>query len=246
MPQSLLTSPLAPDRDPLGRALRDYHGGRTDAEIHVTCNRADDDVLPVAHLFRTFRQMPRLEQTALRTCRGRVLDVGAGAGAHTLWLQQHHHVVTALDHSAAAVAVMRARGVQDARAEPLADFQGDPYDTVLLMMNGAGLAGTLDALPAFLTRLRGWLRPGGQVLLDSSDLWFLYEEEDGSYRIDLNDHYHGEMVYRMHYDGVSSDPFPWLFVGFDLLHDAAQMAGLQAVCLVEGPHHDYLARLTRA
>ncbi|MGB3618767.1 MAG: class I SAM-dependent methyltransferase [Catalinimonas sp.] len=188
--------------------------------------------------------MPPLERTALRACRGRVLDVGAGAGPHALWLQARGLGVTALDTSGGAVAAMRQRGVRDVQHGSIEALGGDTYDTLLLLMNGAGLAGTLNALPRLLGHLRTLLRPGGQILLDSSDVRYLYVEEDGALSIDLNDRYHGEMVYQMHYGGESSSPFPWLFVDHDLLSDAALRAGLRTELVTEGAHYDYLSRLT--
>ena len=236
---------LPATHDPLGLALQHYQSGQRGLQLRVSCDRTADDVLPVDYLFRTFRQMPHLERAALRACRGRVADVGAGAGAHALWLQRQGLAVTALDHSAAAVAVMRARGVTDARATALHHFNDEKFDTVLLLMNGAGLAGTLAQLPALLAHLANWLLPGGQMLLDSSEVLYLYEDENGGYRLNLNDRYHGELVYQMHYAGRSSFPFPWLFVGFDLLADAAHAVGLRAERLFAGPHHHYLARIGR-
>ncbi|SDK66347.1 Methyltransferase domain-containing protein [Catalinimonas alkaloidigena] len=241
MKSSLL---LAPHQDPMGQAIRDFWQGQADDAIVVTSDRADDDEIPVAYLFRTWDEMPPLEQEALRACRGRVLDVGAAAGSHALWWQAQGGAVTALDYSPLAVEVMQQRGVHDARAMRFEDLHDETYDTVLMLMNGAGLAGTLGRLPAFLQHAATLLQPGGQILLDSADILYLYEEEDGSYYLDLNDRYYGEMRYQMQYKDARSKPFSWLFVSYDLLEDAAHAAGLHCECLAEGDTDNYLARLT--
>jgi hypothetical protein len=115
---------------------------------------------------------------------------------------------------------------------------------LLLLMNGIGLAGKIDNLDWFFTKIRELLNPGGQVLLDSSDIIYLYENEDGSVDLDLNSDYYGEMVYRFGYDGEISEPFDWLYVDFDLLSQFAEMHGFKCEMLAQGSHYDYLARLS--
>ena len=236
---------LAEGKDPMGQAIRDYfetgHAGR----LRVFSPQFDEDELPVAALFRTEERMPKLERTALDLCRGRVLDVGAGAGCHSLALQRRGLDVTAIDISPLSVEVMRCRGVKSAVAADLFDetFSGC-YDTVLMLMNGSGIIGRLERMPLFFHRMKQLLAAGGQVLMDSSDLRYVFENEDGSWDIDLNAGYYGELEYQMQYQKVKGEPFDWLYVDFDTLAFHAQANGFRAELMEEGSHYDYLARLS--
>ena len=229
----------------MGQAIRDYfetgHAGR----LRVFSPQFDEDELPVAALFRTEERMPKLERTALDLCRGRVLDVGAGAGCHSLALQQRGVDVTAIDISPLSVEVMRRRGVKLAVAADLFDetFAGC-YDTVLMLMNGSGIIGRLERMPLFFRRMKQLLAEGGQVLMDSSDLRYVFENEDGSWDIDLNAGYYGELEYQMQYQKVKGESFDWLYVDFDTLAFHAQANGFRAELMEEGGHYDYLARLS--
>ena len=239
------TKLLAEGKDPMGQAIRDYfetgHAGR----LRVFSPQFDEDELPVAALFRTEERMPKLERTALDLCRGRVLDVGAGAGCHSLALQQKGLDVTAIDISPLSVEVMRCRGVKSAVAADLFDetFAGC-YDTVLMLMNGSGIIGRLERMPLFFRRMKQLLAAGGQVLMDSSDLRYVFENEDGSWDIDLNAGYYGELEYQMQYQKVKGESFDWLYVDFDTLAFHAQANGFRAELMEEGGHYDYLARLS--
>ena len=239
------TKLLAEGKDPMGQAIRDYfetgHAGR----LRVFSPQFDEDELPVAALFRTEERMPKLERTALDLCCGRVLDVGAGAGCHSLALQQKGLDVTAIDISPLSVEVMRCRGVKSAVAADLFDetFAGC-YDTVLMLMNGSGIIGRLERMPLFFHRMKQLLAAGGQVLMDSSDLRYVFENEDGSWDIDLNAGYYGELEYQMQYQKVKGEPFEWLYVDFDTLAFHAQANGFRAELVAEGGHYDYLAVLS--
>ena len=241
-----MTTTTAPDI--LGLALLDCQRGKTKATLTVHCSVAEDEPLPAAYFFRTVLQMPDLERQALDECRGRVLDLGAGAGAHTLELQSRGFAdVKAVDVSAGAVAVMAARGVREVAQHSLFDAQlsdGLPYDTILLLMNGLGLVGTLTGLDKFLAHARTLLAPGGQILATSSDVAYLYEEEDGSVVLDLNGPYHGEIEYTLSYKQQTGESFPWLFLEAGLLRDAAESAGYAAEFIGHDEQEQYLVRLT--
>ena len=240
-----MTTTSAPDV--LGQALLDYHHGKHQATVTVHCSAADDEPLPAAYFFRTLLQMPELERLALDEARGRVLDLGAGAGCHSLELQSRGFAfVKAVDVSAGAAQVMTERGVQVvARHDLYAPLPATelPYDTILLLMNGLGLTGTLDGLDKFLAHARTLLAPGGQILATSSDVRYLYEDEDGALVINLNGPYYGEVKYTLSYHGKAGEPFPWLFVEAALLNDAAETAGYTAEFLREDEDDQYLVRL---
>lgn len=228
--------------DPIGLALADYLAGNKKAEIVVESNLADDDLIPVSYLFRTLADMPELEQLALEQCKGKILDVGAGAGCHTLALQQQGFDVTAVDISEGAIKAMKQQGVQDVTQENIFELQGK-YDTLLMLMNGIGISGTLAGLDRFLVHAKSLLNPGGQILLESSDILYMFEDEDGSVVLDLNAAYYGEVKYNMKYQAQESGWFDWLFIDPAILEDYATKHAFKFEILYEGEAGNYLARL---
>lgn len=235
---------LSPNNDPMGAAIRDYQSKGKASRLRVLSSMFDEDEMPVAHLFRTFNQMPRLEQKALSMAKGRVLDIGAGAGCHALALQERGLEVKAIDISPLSCEVMKERGVKDAECVNLFDpqLQGK-YDTLLLLMNGTGIAGKLNRLSMLLNRLKELLAEGGQILIDSSDLKYIYENEDGSMDIDLNAPYYGEVDYQMQYKNIKGEPFDWLYTDPMLLASISKQCGLNCEIVEEGENYDFLARL---
>ena len=230
--------------DHMGAAIYDFHkNGKADTLV-VRSSMFDDDESPVADLFRDFAQMPALERAALQMAKGRTLDVGAGAGCHSLALKQMGKEVVAIDISRLSVDVMKERGV-DARLVDFYDSSFDEkFDTILMLMNGTGIIGNLDNIGNFFSALKRLLRPDGCVYVDSSDLRYLYEEEDGSLEIDLADDYYGQLDYQMQYKDVVGEPFDWLYLDFNTLAYYAEENGFNAELVAEGEHYDYLARLT--
>ncbi|RNI28448.1 class I SAM-dependent methyltransferase [Rufibacter immobilis] len=232
--------------DPMGRAISAYWAGNKKAAVTVYADQLEADELPAAYLFREESEMPEREQFALGLARGRVLDIGAGAGSHALALQERGLDVTALEISPLACAVQRERGVKKVLEGDFFSLPATPHDTLLLLMNGIGLAGTLENLPHFLATCKKWLAPGGQMLLESSDILYLYQEEDGSVVLDLNGAYYGELIYMMAFGQERGAPFPWLFIDFDLLQQYAEEAGFTAELLLQEEDDHYIARLQLA
>jgi SAM-dependent methyltransferase len=235
---------LRAEGDPMGAAIYDYHKNGCADSLIVSSSMFEDDTIPVDTLFREFDDMPELEKTALEEAYGDILDVGAGSGCHSLALKKMGKNADAMDISPLSVAVMRERGVN----AYLADFYDEAfdrkYDTVLMLMNGTGIIGNLDNMPDFFARLRQILKPGGCLLIDSSDLRYLFEEEDGSLMIDLADDYYGQLDYSTSYKEVQGEPFDWLYVDFDTLAFYAEENGFRTELLSQGDHYDYLAKLT--
>lgn len=238
------TDLLTADKDPTGAAILDYlEHGKAD-KLRVFSSQFDEDEIPVRTLFRTEKQMSPLERTALQLASGRILDVGAGSGCHSLALQAAGKEVEAIDISPLSVEAMRRRGVGQAmQANLFSDSFCGAYDTLLMLMNGSGIIGRLENLPAFFRKAKQLLRPGGSILMDSSDLRYLYEDEDGSFVIDIAGDYYGEVDFRMQYKQVEGDPFDWLYIDFQTLSLYAAQNGFTAELVKEGKHYDYLARL---
>lgn len=237
---------LKADKDPMGQAISDYfHTGKA-KKLRVLSSMFDEDEIPVSTLFRSLEEMNEMERKALDAVQGRILDVGAGSGCHTLELQKRGHSVTAIDISPLSVETMQARGVADAR---LADFYapecGGPYHTLLMLMNGSGIIGSLQGMERFFRRVDELLSPGGQVLMDSSDLRYVYEDEDGQMDWDPEWGYYGEVDYRMQYGRIKGEPFDWLYVDMETLSQHAGQYGFRTEMLHLGAHYDYLVRITR-
>ena len=228
----------------MGQAIADYHATGRAARLRVFSPMFDEDEIPVATLFRRFDEMPAIEQEALKVADGAILDVGAGAGCHSLALQAMEKRVTAIDISPLAVETMQQRGVKDVREQDFFTLDGR-FDTILMLMNGIGIVGTLSRLPAFFMQVDHLLAPGGQVLCDSSDLCYIYEDEDGIIDLTGIEGYYGELSYQLQYKAIKGEPFPWLFIDPETLREQAAAQSFHCDILARGEHYDYLARLTR-
>lgn len=229
--------------DPFGEAIHDYFEKGKAPNLTVNTNYTENEQIPVSYLFRTEREMPALEIAALKLCKGKILDVGAAAGCHSLVLQKKGYNVTALEISGKAVEVLKKRGIQKVIKEDIYNYSTKKYDTILLLMNGTGIGGTILGLKKLLQHLKTLLNEKGQVIIDSSDIKYLFEEEDGSMWVDLNNtKYYGEMEYEITYK-KSIAKFNWLFIDFNSLKNIAGEIGLKCTQISEGDHFDYLAQL---
>jgi hypothetical protein len=228
--------------DPIGKAILEYASKPKPFDIVVESDLCDDDIIPIEVLFRSYEDMPAIEQVALSKCQGKILDVGAAAGAHSKWLMDAGFDVSAIDTSPGAVSYLSQVGLR-ARVKDFYALKGEKYDTLLMLMNGIGLAGSLSNLPNALKQASLLLTPNGKLLCDSSDVSYLYEDEDGGTWIDLNSEYHGNFRFRMSYKREIGDWFDWLYVDFDTLFKVGSSAGFTVRKIAEQDEH-YLAELT--
>lgn len=238
------TGLLSPHKDPMGAAIADYFTKGRAAKLRVFSSQFDEDEIPAEQLFRTFDEMPLLEQEALRRATGKILDCGAGSGCHALALQDMGKQVEAIDISPLSVETMQKRGVRQAYCVNLFDEHYlQKFDTILMLMNGSGIIGKLENMSTFFAKMKQLLNPGGCIYMDSSDLRYLFEDEDGSFLIDLVGGYYGEIDFRMQYKQVKGDTFDWLYIDFQTLSYYASENGFRAELVKEGEHYDYLACL---
>ena len=228
--------------DIFGKALLDYYNGNYTENIITSTNISEDDEMPLDYLFRDYKDMSKLEQKSLQLAKGRILDVGCGAGIHSLYLQNKGFDVKAIDISKGAIEVAQKLGIRNAEQIPVLD-ETEKFDTILLMMNGTGIFETLAKTPHYLKHLKTLLNPNGQILVDSTDIKYMYEDEDGGYWQDLNANYYGELDYLLSYKGEDAELITWLYLDFETLSSASEKAGLQCELIMEGEHYDYLARL---
>jgi SAM-dependent methyltransferase len=226
-------------QDILGQAIADYYNYERDQALWVHDTHGPKVQMPVSVYFRPEKDMPALELKALDHCRGKVLDIGAGAGSHALALQDRDIAVTAIDISPLAVATMTMRGVEQAHNQDIFSLTSGDYDTLLLMMNGIGLCSNLQGFHRFLKHAKGLLAPGGQLIFDSSDVAYLYE--DG---IPVMTGYYGEVKCRYEYKKQKTDWFTWLYADRETLKTIAAEEGYHTEILYEDNDDQYLAKLT--
>ena len=224
-------------KDILGQAQMDFYRQEPGGKLWVNNKYGKREEMPVEVYFRDMTDMPELEWRALQQCRGKILDIGAGAGSHALALQHLCQDVTGLDISPLSAALMTQRGVKKVLCEDFYLLKNGGYDTLLLMMNGIGLAGTLDGLRSFLATARKHLRPGGQLLFDSSDIAYLY-----SGKLPKGPGYYGEIDYQYEYRRRKSDWFQWLFIDQKTLTALAVKEGWETEILFDNGHDQYLAK----
>ncbi|WP_289663358.1 class I SAM-dependent methyltransferase [Flavobacterium panacagri] len=233
-------------KDLFGKAIFDFHTNNSPEDIITETSISEEDEMSVEYLFRTYNEMPKIEQKALQLAKGKILDVGCGAGSHALSLQNERNLeVIAIDISEKAIETCLLRGVKSAKVQNILDFEGEKFDTILLLMNGTGIFGKLKNCNEYLTKLKMLLNPDGQILIDSSDIIYMFDEdEDGGKWIPSENDYYGELVFNIKYKNEKEEPFDWLYLDYNTLQNAAIANGLKCELILEGEHYDYLAKLS--
>ena len=251
----------------MGRAIAEYWKTKTADRLRVFSPMFEEDEIPLTTLFRSYEDMPEIERKALDMAKGRILDVGAGAGCHSLVLQKRGLDVTAIDVSPLSVETMKEREVKKVIEQNFFTLEGQAmeqrepssllewpsrdrvrrsqFDTILMLMNGIGIVGTLERMPEFFKQLDKILASGGQVLCDSSDISYAFEDEEGKIDIPNEMDYYGEHSFRMQYKDTIGEPFDWLYIDADTLKQKAGRCGYAVEVVAEGGHYDYLARITK-
>jgi SAM-dependent methyltransferase len=223
--------------DVFGSALTDVFNNNAGDILWIHNNYDEKEEMPVDVFFRSADEMPPLETLAMNLCKGKILDAGAGAGSHSLVLQNYGHDVTALEISGKACSIMQSRGIRKVINQNFYAHD-ERYDTILLLMNGLGLAGSLENLGLFLDRCSVLLNPEGRILFDSSDISYLYQEialpENG---------YFGDIKYCYEYKNLMGNWFDWLYIDMETLSTVAEKKGWTLEILFEDEHDQYLGML---
>ena len=232
-------------KDLFGKAILDYQTNSSPENIITSTSISDEDEMEVAYLFRCFDEMPTLEQKALQLAKGRTLEVGCGAGSHGLYLQNERNLdVHSIDISKNAIEACTLRGLKNAQAVDVLNIENEKYDTILLLMNGTGIFETLQKTPIYLQKLKSLLRPNGQILIDSSDIIYMFDEDEDGGKWIPSETYYGELTFTLQYKNETEIPFPWLYLDYNTLQNTAIANGMQCQLVLEGDHFDYLAQLT--
>lgn len=233
-------------KDLFGKAILDYQTNNNPENLITETSISEEDEMSIAYLFRDYTEMPKIEQKALQLAKGRILDVGCGAGSHSLTLQNDRNLdVTSIDISENAIKACSLRGLKNAKVQNIMNLENDKFDTIIVLMNGPGICGKLENLSKFLLKLKSLLNDGGQILMDSSDIIYMFDEdEDGGKWIPSENEYYGETIFTISYKGEKEEPLDWLFLDYNTLQNAAFANNLQCELLLEGEHYDYLARLS--
>ena len=228
-------------KDLFGSAILDYQNGLNTEDLITATSISEEDILPISYLFRSYDEMPILEQKALDLCTGKVLDVGCGAGSHSLYLKQKGLTVKSIDISPKAIEVCKRRGLTNVACLDIINEE-EKFDTIILLMNGSGVFRSLSQTPYFLNHLKNLLTTFGQILIDSSDISYMYEDH-----VNVNElsHYYGELDYYITYKGAS-EVLPWMYLDYDNLNAIAKEVGLKCELVLQGDHYDFLAKLTVA
>lgn len=231
-------------KDLMGRAIWDYFYQENPEDLQTETSISELDDLPVSYLFRNYKEMNALEQKALDLSFGKVLDVGAGAGSHSLYLQNKRNLeVTALDISPKSIEICKARGVENAVCEDFLQFSKTKFDTVLLLMNGTGIFQSLEHIDQYLQKLKNLTSENGQILIDSTDILYMYDQDDDGGVLVPATGYYGELDYYVHYKGESELPMKWLYLDFNTLKNAAIANGFK-IQKIKQLDDSYLAKLT--
>jgi SAM-dependent methyltransferase len=232
-------------KDLFGRAILDYQTGNNPEDLITETSISEADEMSVAYLFRSFEEMPKLEQKALGLSRGKILDVGCGAGSHSLYLQEKGLDVTSIDVSQNAIKTCELRGLKKAKVQDVMLLENEKFDTILLLMNGVGICGRLKNTTKFMQKLKSLLTENGQILVDSSNIIYMFDDdEDGGKWIPGDSEYYGEVEFTVSYKGETEKPFDWMYIDYNTLQNAAIDNRLSCELILEGEHFDYLARLT--
>ena len=232
-------------KDLFGKAILDYQTNSSPENIITSTSISEEDEMEVAYLFRSFDEMPSIEQKALLLAKGKTLDIGCGAGSHSLYLQNERKIdVHSIDISKNAIQACLLRGLKNIRAIDVLDLENEKYDTILLLMNGTGIFETLEKSTIYLQKLKSILNPNGQILIDSSDIIYMFDEDEDGGKWIPSDNYYGELTFSLQYKNEKEDDFPWLYMDYNTLQNVAIANGLKCQLLMEGDHYDYLAQLT--
>jgi len=230
--------------NPFSRALTDFHAGISDATFTIRRDDGYHQRVPAALFFES-ENFPAIEKCALNECRGSVLDIGSAAGRHALELVRRGHKVTSLDILPEMEQIMRDRGQTDVVIADVLQFSGQRFDTLLMLMNGIGMVGSIDGLERFLQHAHQLIAPEGQILCDSIDVRFTQDPLHSAYR-EKNltaGRPAGLQEFVIEYKGEDSTQFNWLHIDFPSLSKICESTGWKAELIESDCSGHYACKL---
>jgi hypothetical protein len=225
-------------KDPFGSAVLGIWKGNEDEKLLLHTSYGPVEEMPLEIFFRELDEMTELEVIAIESCRGSVLDLGAGAGCFSVLLQQMEFEIHALDNSLGCANVLHQRGVKNIHQIDLYSYNAPKVNTVLVMMNGLGLAGKLDNVVSFFDHLKSLLAPGGRIIIDSSDISYMYKRGTKP-----KDRYFGEVQFQFEYAGELGEWFDWVYVDYKTLCKVLAPHGWDIELLYENKLGEYLVKV---
>jgi SAM-dependent methyltransferase len=244
MEKSLPNRRIITKSDPMGVAVYDYFLSGIDHPIKAKINGVPDHDMFPSLFFRNYQQMKGYERIALKLCKGSVLDVGACVGSHSLILQKRKLDVTALEKSSLAAQIAGERGVKRVVCDDIFNLKAIEYNTILVLMNGLGIAGDEAKTLKLLKHLKRLLAPKGFILGDSTDV--LYRTMNADKAFEIGDEYHGNVEFELTYKGIKADKFKWIYLDPALLSELCDKAGLKCELIHRDENFHYLAKLSKA
>jgi SAM-dependent methyltransferase len=223
-----------------GLAIKNFYTKTSRGKLYVHDTFGPRVEMPISLYFRSEKQLPVLEKKALELCKGKVLDIGAGAGSHALILQNKNYDIAGLEISPAACEVMTQRGLKNVICGDIFKFDDGKFDSLLLLMNGIGLCGDLDGFRRFLRKAETLLNKDGVLIFDSSDIDYMYEEQELP-----TDKYYGEATCRYEYQKELTDWFKWLYLDQQTLENIAAEEGWKTQLIYQDENDQYLVQLSR-
>lgn len=242
---------LKEHEDAMGRAYLDYLNGRIDTNIIIDRDDGESErgAMGFAVYFSTYPDWPPRQREALEHVTGRVLDVGCGAGRHSLYLQEKGHDVVGIDESPLAIHVCKARGIRNAQALRFTQVSRAlrPFDTIIMLGNNFGLFGSFKRARWMLRRLRGMTSPNARIIAETLDpyktenpLHLAYHERNRQ-----RGRMGGQIRLRARYEGYTSPWFDYLFVSEDELRDLLDGTGWRVGQLIRADEPAYTAIIVK-
>lgn len=171
--------------DVFGKVLKDYQAGK-DPQYRVLRDdgHGEKKFVSPEEYFLNYEEWDKPEKEIIKLARKKTLDIGAGAGKHALYLQNKGYDVKAVDISSGAVDVMRERGVEDVQLQDVnkLDFNEDVFDTILLMGNNLGLAGTVEKTLDLFERLAKMTKEDARIIGTTRDVFASNKEIHKKYQ----------------------------------------------------------------
>jgi len=236
---------LTKEQDAYGWLNWDYLHGKQTKEII----ERDDGYIDLSggapHYFLEFKDWGRQQRAAMKYVRGRVLDVGCGAGRCCLYLQTRGQQVVGIDVSPLAVKTCRARGVKDARVLAFTKIHRGlgKFETILMMGNNFGLFGSRQRARWLLRRLHGLTTPNARIVAESHDVYQTTNPHHLRYQRfnRQRGRMSGQLRFRVRYAAYCSPWFDYLMVSPDEMKGILEGTGWRVRRFVRSAGASYMA-----